>query len=113
MRKDIAEKWIAALESGEYKQTTGKLRDEKGFCCLGVLCNLHAQEHPKIAKKQKQIHKYLSYSATLPDAVMKWAGIKSDNGNINDGAICLAEINDSGSSFKHIAKLIKKNIDKL
>ncbi len=36
--------WIAALESGNWSQATGRLRrdDESGFgyCCLGVLCAL-------------------------------------------------------------------------
>jgi hypothetical protein len=27
---------IDALRSGEYQQTTGCLRDDHGFCCLGV-----------------------------------------------------------------------------
>ena len=32
--------WIDALRSGKYKQTYGRLHDEKGFCCLGVACDL-------------------------------------------------------------------------
>ena len=32
-------KWIAALRSGEYEQTQGCLRDNDGFCCLGVAVN--------------------------------------------------------------------------
>lgn len=37
--------WIAALRSGDYKQTTGKLKSkedddgEHGYCCLGVACD--------------------------------------------------------------------------
>lgn len=35
----IKQKWINALRSGKYKQTTGVMydADTKGFCCLGVL----------------------------------------------------------------------------
>ncbi len=33
-------KWIKALRSGEYKQTTGVLNDSTGFCCLGVGCKV-------------------------------------------------------------------------
>ena len=32
------EKWLTALESGEYKQITGLLFGRGGFCCLGVGC---------------------------------------------------------------------------
>jgi hypothetical protein len=33
-------KWIQALRSGEYKQTTGQLNNNEGFCCLGVACKV-------------------------------------------------------------------------
>ena len=32
------EKWLTALESGEYKQCTRALFDGVGFCSLGVAC---------------------------------------------------------------------------
>lgn len=35
-KKEITD-WCNALRSGEYKQTKGRLQDEDGFCCLGVL----------------------------------------------------------------------------
>lgn len=31
-------KWIKALRSGKYNQTTGSLQDDSGYCCLGVAC---------------------------------------------------------------------------
>lgn len=41
--KEFAEKWVAALRSGEYAQTTGRLadlddedREPCAYCCLGV-----------------------------------------------------------------------------
>lgn len=30
-------KWIKALRSGEYKQTTGRLQSGDSYCCLGIL----------------------------------------------------------------------------
>ena len=45
MNPEIKAKWVAALRSGEYKQAKGQLRIGNSFCCLGVLCNLHAQAH--------------------------------------------------------------------
>ena len=33
-------KWIEALRSGNYKQAEGQLRDNDGFCCIGVACDL-------------------------------------------------------------------------
>ena len=37
MDKNVKEKWLSALRNREYKQSSGYLRDEDGFCSLGVL----------------------------------------------------------------------------
>lgn len=122
MRKAIAMKWVAALRSGAYKQTTSRLRDDKGFCCLGVLCNVHAQEHPKIAAKQTDPTMYLENGYTFPVEVMKWAGLSSDIGEKrNRGQLVisgdhyrhLASANDNGISFTEIANWIEKNYKEL
>ena len=36
----LREQLIPALRSGDYQQTNGRLRDQFGFCCLGVICDL-------------------------------------------------------------------------
>lgn len=38
--RELATRWIAALESGEYTQTHGRLKRGNSYCCLGVLCDL-------------------------------------------------------------------------
>jgi hypothetical protein len=40
MNTELKTKWLAALRSGEYTQTSGSLRDNDGHCCLGVLCDV-------------------------------------------------------------------------
>lgn len=40
LKPEIKELWVNALESGDYTQTTGCLRDVNGHCCLGVLTEL-------------------------------------------------------------------------
>ncbi len=45
MNPEVKQKWIGALRSGKYEQGTEKLRSVSGYCCLGVLCDLYAQEH--------------------------------------------------------------------
>ncbi len=37
MPRELGEKWLAALRSGEYKQTDEYLEDNGSYCCLGVL----------------------------------------------------------------------------
>jgi hypothetical protein len=44
MNSLIKEKWVAALRSGKYKQTSEVLYDYEGFCCLGVLCDIYSKE---------------------------------------------------------------------
>ena len=40
-----AQKWVEALESGQYKQTKGYLsKGNNRFCCLGVACDLYQEE---------------------------------------------------------------------
>lgn len=40
MHAELKAKWLEALRSGKYDQTTGQLRDGNCFCCLGVLCDV-------------------------------------------------------------------------
>lgn len=119
MKKEIMEKWTEALESGDYAQCRGTLRkpnkkkSKYGFCCLGVLCNIHAQEHPEIAAKETNPTEYLGRTAYLPYEVMEWAGIHSDLGYIPSLNTPLAAMNDDGKSFKHLAKVIRKHYKEL
>jgi hypothetical protein len=43
MKQELGPKqkeWLAALRSGRYSQVTGSLHTVRGFCCLGVWCDL-------------------------------------------------------------------------
>lgn len=48
MKQDIKERWLAALESGEYKKGKNYMRAQIGqeytYCCLGVLTDLYCKE---------------------------------------------------------------------
>lgn len=78
MKKSIKKLWVEALRSGKYKQGQNCLRDNSkktpSFCCLGVLCNIHAQENPFIAQAQTDRGTYLGCVSFLPFEVAKWAG---------------------------------------
>ncbi len=135
MKQAIALKWVEALRSGQYKQGDGMLRinDEDtgktSFCCLGVLCNIHAQEHPRLAARETNPGSYMGYSSCLPREVMDWASFSDDMGtpappknkelpdtpvHINGSDYeSLADANDSGVSFARIATWIEKNYERL
>lgn len=122
MNKGIKAKWVAALRSGKYEQTHGALRDgDKGFCCMGVLCNLHAIANPKFAAKQKDPYTYDGKQGLPSRTVTDWAGISetervkyelagedvlvSYKGNLKR----LSALNDEYRlSFKQIANIIDR-----
>ena len=45
MNTEIKQKWVNALRSGEYEQGSEKLYSGRGYCCLGVLCDLYSKEN--------------------------------------------------------------------
>jgi len=108
MKQAVMKRWVDALRTGNYAQTREQLRaaDAEGqptneFCCLGVLCDLYAKEHPDAkwfskpeaeaalklrisgcafstaAKKPDDV---TASAGVLPDPVMRWAGLKENGG---------------------------------
>jgi hypothetical protein len=123
MKKAIAEKWVKALRSGEFKQGHGVLRyydtkNQPEHCCLGVLCELYNNTMRKNKKKTISIQ-----GIYLPIEVQKWAGMKSHDGggitieDIDNGIgiiyTNLASMNDLGKTFGTISKTIEQNVETL
>lgn len=117
--KRILQEWIAALKEykGVYKQGTGELhgkgegRKKDIFCCLGVLCDLAVKAKVVEVKyvPDNNNYEYDTDSGLLPFVVRKWAGLGTSDGTFStkDGKEELANLNDSGTSFKKIAKIIE------
>lgn len=116
MNKRIKTKWIKALLSGKYTQTSGALckeieGGEKGYCCLGILTDLYIKEKKL---KWENINGDIYFGddgALLSDRVCNWSGIKDSRGLFkkrNNHTNCLSALNDKGKSFKEIAKVIQK-----
>lgn len=80
MKPEIKEKWIAALISGDYKQTKFRLRDQSGFCCMGVLCDLYLKENDDSWELScSGSYSVLDESEIIPTAVAEWAGMEDKN----------------------------------
>lgn len=110
MKKEIADKWVAALRSGDYKQGKSFLRDSRNnFCCLGVLCNIHAQDNPELAATQNSPHHYFGYNSVLPPNVENWTGMSNGTGWIYSLNTSLSLMNDTGKTFDTIADIIEKH----
>lgn len=117
MKKEILERWIAALRSGEYKQGRQQLYNGDGYCCLGVLCEL--------AVKDGAIRAYDKEKETLlPMFLKEWAGVDPLVEDISQSSETfglsltvqpegqhyqsLAALNDKGASFEQIADWLEK-----
>lgn len=102
---DDQKRWVAALESGEWKQTKGTLhRKGGGYCCLGVACKLLLGEPDD----------FLGHFAiwgddgeAAPKEVVAALKLRGTLGESAAEPTDLASLNDSGSSFKAIAKMIR------
>lgn len=115
MKQEIADLWIQALKSGEYKQTRRALRQGDAFCCLGVLCDLHSKHSgEKWYMDQSGDGWYLHNTGLLPEPVFTWAGMKTSAGVYQyDVPLSLSSHNDHGMSFEHIAEIIKEHVKDL
>lgn len=114
MNKQIKKKWVDALRSGKYKQTKEFLKDETGYCCLGVLCVVYAEEK-KI--NIEDIPGFDDEDQGLPNKVVTWAKLDSSNPLVTiainkvERIKFLTELNDDdGKSFKYIANVIERNL---
>lgn len=128
MNKDVKEKWLAALRSGEYVQGRNFLHrtDDGGMCCLGVLCDLAVKEgvvrqSPSRPEENAPAFAYDGATQFLPTSVMNWAGLHSVNpeicysGDTDDDAApatadTLSELNDEGGDFELIADVIEEQL---
>lgn len=119
--KEVREKWVKALRSGDYPQTRSTLRDDIGFCCLGVLCDIAMKEGiiPKTELRRYRYtdgKTYVMYgnvgemnSSYLPYSVAQWAGLCNNNGAFGANNTSLARLNDEGKTFKEISDVIESN----
>jgi hypothetical protein len=111
MRKDIADMWVDALRSGEYAQTKELLRDDEGYCCLGVLCDLHRRrtgEGDWAGSAYRVDDRPEQWSETvLPNPVMEWAYVRSDPTDVNSGEFFTQLNDDKGYTFDQLADIIE------
>ena len=98
MKKEIAKKWVAALRSGEYKQTRETLACDARtkHCCLGVLCELAIKDGVEmdVAECEYDLNTlhdvpeaatytlFAGEAGGLPESVASWANVATSNGQI-------------------------------
>lgn len=113
---DNAKAWVAALRSGDYKQSKRFLTridengDIVGHCCLGVACVL-AVEASIIPKPTRDggCLEYDGYTFMLPGTVQEWLGLSTSEGYFGTASEgILTSLNDNeGKTFDEIADVIE------
>jgi hypothetical protein len=104
MPKDILAKWLAALRSGEYRQTNRFMhnRKENSFCCLGVLqdstCGKIVEAEDEYLPAMEWIEQYCvhffdKYGGRSADPFLP--ALQKSAAGANDGGATFAEIADA------------------
>ena len=109
MVPEIKAKWLAKLRDERTKQGGGGLRND-GFCCLGVLCEVHREENPELTwvKWSDRSDSYMGAWRYLPDAVVEWAGLPNSDPKADLSRPTLSYLNDKGYPFAKIADWIEE-----
>jgi hypothetical protein len=111
MKQDIKNKWLVALRSGDYKQTKERLRDDDGYCCLGVLCDIVSDKVggtwgriDEVVYEFKLLEDSYGQEELPPNGVLRYTELPFDKLDV------LTEMNDGGKSFCKIANWIEANL---
>jgi len=110
MNKTIQKRFVDALRSNEYVQTTGFCHIVDKFCAVGVLCDLYAKEFNREWELGENNSRALMIKGpfeygfeSMIDDVAHWLGLPDDN--LLD---VLAEMNDeSRATFEEIADFVE------
>ena len=103
-------RWSKALRSGEYKQSTGTMCSEYGWCCLGVLLDNEIDgdwvQYERLPDQYQLIR--TGSGSSMEELSLRMPSQKiGDQLGLDDSlARALAGLNDSGGSFDIIADLI-------
>ena len=116
MDQKLLDKWIAALESGKYPQTMGVLKNDEGYCCLGVLCTvagLKFEDELTPLSLRQDVDKGYGYrlqdasKESYKDHVVLSRETMSELELDDFVADRLIQLNDSGVFFKEIARCLR------
>ena len=123
MNSQIKQKWIDALRSGKYTQAQSKLYSGHGFCCLGVLCDIYANQVDDITWMKKDPSKTVDddewdywyfddQSEVLPECVSKWAELDENDPLVTKNFVLttLSSLNDKRVEFKDLSEVIEEQL---
>ena len=115
MKPELKARWLAKLRDPETKKTQGWLKDNKGQCCLGVLCEVMGLKE-KVSYYGERLdcgtNDFYSYDykgaaqlKSLPHDFFNEVGIHADS-----VPIALMTINDANETFKEVIDYIEREL---
>jgi hypothetical protein len=131
MNPERKAKLVAALRSGEYKQTQGCLRQDDSFCCLGVATDLYIKdtddgewenhnnstlytfknerewEKYSLVKSIKDYFGFRDYDPEIETLFYRGGEKAYLDYQVGSVRVTLASLNDSGFTFDQIADVIE------
>lgn len=110
MKKRIFVKWIKALRSGSYVKIKGALRNDIGFCALGVLCDISGLGNWEPEPNSKKLQ-YLGQIHYLPKPVAEWAGMSETEAS-KVSAFLLVHNDNLKIGFNDLAFLLEQKYKK-
>ena len=120
MNKEFKAKWLAALRSGEYKQTEGRLRRQQkdgswNYCCLGVACDVLKPDGWGTIENGEGPSRNWAWHYTFADPELgSTAYLPEDLGDLIGVDMTwqsrLSIRNDNGETFEQIADLIERGL---
>ena len=106
------DRWADALESGEYEQGTEYLCRDGRYCCLGVACEVFEEEAglSRTVGAAKIVAWNGSQKAVPKDlgSLLGLSGLLGERLIFDPSCRSLAGLNDEGTPFKVIARLLRE-----
>ena len=105
LTRAIKRKWLEMLRSGEFEQTKYELKNDHGFCCLGLLCLAAGIPEDKLGGNELPQQVGLRYAGQPDEDCQAW--MVPYKGELT----VLSELNDMcGLSFSNIADIVQSRV---
>lgn len=105
LKTELKTRWVSALRSRYYEQGTGYLRNNDKHCCLGVLCDILANDGIGEWKGGDDFYyngePYRSALTNGTEALAEFVGLDKKTQDV------LINLNDNNANFNTIATVIE------
>jgi hypothetical protein len=104
LNTEILSDWVTKLRSGEFNQTDSTLRDQSGYCCIGVLADCI---NPSAWEDHAVGTEYLSFTWGEQDTSLTMDALEDCGLTPSEEAVFIHFNDEGGYTFNQIADLIE------